>query len=578
MPRLPSDTYRAVFENSLDAILLADDGANLVEVNAAAVRVTGFSRDELLRMRVFDLPTDELQVETHALWMAFIARGEQSGPFNLRRKDGTCIRLHYRATANVAPGLHASILRDLTRSDTRASIQYAVSRSLADRDGLDTAAPEFIRQIADTLDWAYGALWLRDSEADVLHCAHVWTSDLVPAAGAFARRMPQTFRPGEALPGRVYQTREPIWLNAPDGDIRFPTLETGREAGLRTGIAVPIEVGTRTFGALEFFSVREEPRDDRLIETLHGIGHQIGQYIERRAAERAEANAARAANQLKDEFLAVLSHELRTPLNAILGWTRLLRSGHMDDAARARALEIVERNVQSQTQIVDDLLDVSRIITGKLRLDVQPVDLAEIVQDVLESIRPAVDAKGLEIAFTRDSPGRVSGDPNRLQQVVWNLLTNAIKFTPRGGHVAADVTRVDDHVRLTVRDTGAGIASELLPRVFDRFLQADSSTTRQHGGLGLGLAIVRHLVELHGGVVDAQSPGAGKGSEFRVLLPALDAAIGRPIVQDDRRGETDGASGRGQEEDHREAGIAEQRERGGHAHQHAGGDNQGGDE
>ena len=237
----------------------------------------------------------------------------------------------------------------------------------------------------------------------------------------------------------------------------------------------------------------------------------------REESARAEAEAA---NRLKDEFLATVSHELRTPLNSILGWAQLLRTGTIDDAATARALMTIERNTKTLAQIIEDLLDVSRIITGKLRLDVRPVELESIVDAALESIRPATDAKNIQLEVSLvPGVGAVSGDPSRLQQIVWNLLSNAIKFTPSGGIVSVKLERIGARASLTVSDTGEGIHTSFLPYVFDRFSQADGTFTRIHGGLGLGLAIVRHLVELHGGSVSADSPGKGKGATFSVSFP-----------------------------------------------------------
>jgi PAS domain S-box-containing protein len=251
------------------------------------------------------------------------------------------------------------------------------------------------------------------------------------------------------------------------------------------------------------------------------------------AAERARAAAERAAaekerlyleaqesSRLKDEFLATVSHELRTPLTAILGWAHMLRTGQYESGGGAKALETIERNARAQAQLIDDLLDVSRIITGKLRLDVRPVSPSSFIESAIESVRPAAEAKGVRVQKIMDTGVvSVAGDPVRLQQVVWNLLSNAVKFTPKGGRVQIRLERVNSHVEIAVADDGAGIAPEFLPHVFDRFRQADQRITRQHGGLGLGLSIVRHLVELHGGTVEARSDGEGRGSTFIVRLP-----------------------------------------------------------
>ncbi len=237
------------------------------------------------------------------------------------------------------------------------------------------------------------------------------------------------------------------------------------------------------------------------------------------------------ANQAKDQFLAVLSHELRTPLQAILGWARLLRTGTLDSAGAGRALDVIERNARVQTQLIDDLLDVSRIVTGKLRLDVRPVDLVFVVEAAIEAVRGLADAKAIRLDVVLDpSASRVTGDPDRLQQVVWNLLSNAIKFTPEEGRVEIRLDQLEAVARITVTDTGMGISPDFLPYVFDRFRQAEIPGARAHGGLGLGLAIVRHFVELHGGAVRAESGGEGRGARFTVELPLTVArtASGRP--------------------------------------------------
>ncbi len=245
------------------------------------------------------------------------------------------------------------------------------------------------------------------------------------------------------------------------------------------------------------------------------------QLLQRELTARREAEAA---NRAKDEFLATLSHELRTPLNAIVGWARMLLDGTMDQRSTTRALQVIDRNAQLQAQLVEDILDVSRIITGGLRLDLQPVDLASIIGAALDAVRPAANAKKLRLRSRLAASARMTeGDPQRLQQVVWNLLANAVKFTPPGGLVAVELIDVDDKgISIRVEDDGAGIDPTFLPHVFERFRQADGSVSREHGGLGLGLAIVRHLVELHGGTVRAESSGPGKGSAFTIDLPRTD--------------------------------------------------------
>jgi signal transduction histidine kinase/CheY-like chemotaxis protein len=257
---------------------------------------------------------------------------------------------------------------------------------------------------------------------------------------------------------------------------------------------------------------------------------------ERRAREEAQG-----ANRAKDQFLATLSHELRTPLNAMIGWTRMLRTREMPPEKTRKALETIERNARMQAELIEDILDVSRIITGKLRIEIKPVDLPTIVEAAIDAVRPAAEAKGITLARETDqAPSTFAADPARLQQVIWNLLSNAIKFTPAGGHVALRVGGDGDgEVVIAVTDTGRGISPEFKPYVFDRFSQVDSTSRRAHGGLGLGLAIVRHLVELHGGTVSCDSPGEGQGATFTVRMPRRPPDVqARAITGDPPRSES----------------------------------------
>jgi PAS domain S-box-containing protein len=303
-------------------------------------------------------------------------------------------------------------------------------------------------------------------------------------------------------------------------------------------ISVPLRARDRTIGEMTFVWVREGRTfgaDDAAL--VRQLGNTAALALDNARLYR----EAQRVNRVKDEFLATLSHELRTPLNAVLGWARLLRLGKLDEAARARALETIERNAAAQAQLIEDLLDVSRIISGKFQVEVQAVDLPAVTEAALDAVRLAAEAKNITLAAHIGAVPQLAGDGTRLQQVVWNLLSNAIKFTPKGGHVDIRVHAVDSHVEIEVSDDGEGIRKDFLPYVFDRFRQADGTTTRAHSGLGLGLAIVRHLVELHGGSVRAESEGCGRGAVFSVRLPV--AAV-RPKPNDaaeaSRRGGGDG--------------------------------------
>jgi signal transduction histidine kinase/ActR/RegA family two-component response regulator len=307
-------------------------------------------------------------------------------------------------------------------------------------------------------------------------------------------------------------------------------LDMLRRLVLRSMISVPLIDAGDCLGALTVcFGRSKRHHSDADLALVQELARRAGAGVRRarlyrtsqeatRRAERAADEAAKASH-LKDDFLATVSHELRTPLSSVLGWATLLRASSTDAISLSKGLEVIERNARSQQRIIEDILDVSRIVTGKLRLDTEPVDLAWLAADVLESVRPTADAKGIDLELSSDGSCRLAGDAVRLRQVLWNLLSNAVKFTDSGGRVTLSLTQMGDRIAVVVEDSGRGIDAEFLPHVFERFRQADSSTTRQHGGLGLGLAIVRHLAEMHGGTAHVASDGLGCGSRFSLVLP-----------------------------------------------------------
>jgi PAS domain S-box-containing protein len=292
-----------------------------------------------------------------------------------------------------------------------------------------------------------------------------------------------------------------------------------------SSMAAPMSVMGRIVGTIEVQSYEPAAYQQEHITAMRMAANLAAVAIENVRLfehERLARDVAEESNRIKDEFLATLSHELRTPLTAVLGWTRLLRERELDEKTARHALDIIERNAVAQKQLIEEILDVSRIITGKTRLELHPIALEPVVAAAIESVGPAAHAKDIVLEFEQGGEASlVSGDPERLQQVVWNLLSNAVKFTPGGGHIRVTLSQADSHAQIKVTDSGEGIRQDFLPYVFDRFRQADGSTTRPHGGLGLGLAIVRHLVELHGGTVRATSAGENQGSTFTVYLPLL---------------------------------------------------------
>ncbi|HLL71820.1 MAG TPA: PAS domain S-box protein [Pyrinomonadaceae bacterium] len=346
----------------------------------------------------------------------------------------------------------------------------------------------------------------------------------VELAWEVARRYPPEMSDMDGVSKVLRTGHSEIYPNVPEELLALAArdaehLKILRELGLRSAMIVPLVAHNRVLGTISFIAAESERRFNSTdLALAEDLAHRAALAVDNARLYR----DAQEVNRLKDEFLATLSHELRTPLTAVLGWTRLLATGQLDEATERRALETIERNAQSQVQLIDDILDVSRIIRGKLRLNVRPAELAPVIEAAVDSVRPAAEAKGIRLQVVLDAgAGPVTGDPDRLQQVVWNLLTNAVKFTPKDGRVQVLLARVNSHLELTVSDTGQGIEEKFLPYVFDRFRQADPSTTRKHGGLGLGLAIVRHLVELHGGTVTVESKGTGHGTTFKVLLPLM---------------------------------------------------------
>jgi signal transduction histidine kinase/ActR/RegA family two-component response regulator len=440
--------------------------------------------------------------------------------------------------------LLAAAIAERETGERRRVAAARVGEVLASAENLQAAAPAVLPAICQALEWQVGALWLVDPQDRHLRCFDVWTAPGLAAPAFVARTRELAFLPGVGLPGRVWASRQPAWIVNVVADTNFPRAAVASDAGLHGAFGFPILLGDEVLGAIEFFNRRIVPPDPDLLLTMSTVGHQVGQFIGRKREEAAARQAERereqllereatarseaeTANRVKDEFLATLSHELRTPLNAIVGWTRVLLEGALDDDSRRHALEVVERNAHLQSRLVGDILDVSRIVTGEVRLDVRTVELGAVIGAALDAVRPAADARHVQLrARLGTSPRLIRGDQQRLQQVVWNLLSNAVQFTDAGGTVEVELVDAGDRrMQIRVHDDGAGIDPAFLPHVFERFRQGDGSASRAHGGLGLGLSIVRHLVELHGGNVRAYSAGLGMGSVFTVELPRADPAI-----------------------------------------------------
>ena len=523
------------FENAAFGLHWVGPDGTVLRVNQAELDMLGYTRDECVGHNIAEFHADQNVIEDI---LTRLRAGEVLQNYEARMccKDGRIrhVRINSSVYREAGKFIHTRCLtRDITdrkRTASRLVLQYAVTKILSESHDFSESAENILQAFCKTLDWGVGALWTVDPERAAIRCIDVChaTSMATPEFDRLTRST--AFKKGAGLPGRIWELGEPAWINNILADDNFPRAGVAVREGLHGAFGFPILIGSEVWGVIEFFSPEIREPDEELLKLVAGIGGQIGQLTQRKQAEEDRAElfkrerAARAeaekANRLKDEFLATLSHELRTPLNAVIGWARMLSSGRLDRDSAKHALEVVERNAWAQKQIIEDILDVSRVITGKLQLNLSPVDLVTVVDAALDAVRPAMEAKEIKIETIIDAGLRmVSGDPDRLQQAVWNVLSNAAKFTPSGGSVEISVSQNATHVLIQVKDSGPGIDPEFLPHVFERFRQADGSTTRTHGGLGLGLAIVRHLVELHGGTIAVENREAGPGAIFTIRLP-----------------------------------------------------------
>lgn len=544
--------FRAVLESAPYAVLTVDERGKIVVANSQAEVLFGYSREELLGASVERLLPEEVR-QAHAAHREDYRANPRVRPMGrgldlrAKRKDGSTFPAEISLSPlNTDQGtLVTAIVRDVSeerraqderarlireqvarieaeaterRSAFLADISTVVSSSLDYHTTLSNVARLVVPDLAD---WCSIEMVTDDGRIEQLAVAHV-DPEKVRWAMELRKRFPPDPDDPDGVP-QVIRTGQPqLYPSVPESVIeervKLPELrEVLREAGIVSAMIVPIVGRRRVLGAIGFTSTRESNRHFDRSDLA------FAQEVARRAAigvENAQLyGEAQEANRVKDDFLATLSHELRTPLNAVLGWTRLLQGGGLDAETSSRALLAISRNAEAQGQLINDLLDVSRIVSGKVMLECSDVNVSEVVDDALESVRVAADARAVKVDAESDPDAIAWADRDRLRQIVWNLLTNAVKFTPPGGHVTVSAKRRGHEVDLSVQDSGVGIEPTLLPYVFDRFRQGESGITRRHGGLGLGLAIVRHLVEMHGGSVTAASAGRDQGALFSVRLP-----------------------------------------------------------
>jgi PAS domain S-box-containing protein len=553
--QLEAETKRnRFFTLAIDMLAIAGFDGHFKQLNPSWEKTLGFTDEELKAKPLIEFVHLEDRASTEEQ-LHKLQTGASITYFEnrYRTKAGGWRWLGWTAAPFAEEGLIYIFARDLTErkvaeeerlhlireqtaraaaeaSERRAAFLADAGISLASSLDYHTTLARLVRLAVPFMaDWC--ALDVRDEDGTVrrFEVAHA------DAGKEDLARQLMAFSPdpeGEDPQARVMRTREPFL--APEcndemlaGLVRDGEARTALRADGSSMMVIPLVARGRPLGALTFLSPHSSRTYGRLdLELAEELGRRAALAADNawlyRSSQEARKGAERA-NRAKDEFLATLSHELRTPLTPILGWTVMLRSGTLDQAGMLRGLEVIERNVRAQTQLIEDLLDVSRIVTGKLRVEVRPIDMVPVVEAGLDAVRPSAEAKEIHLDVKLEPiDSKVLADPDRLQQVVWNLASNAVKFTPKGGRMEVRLSRVNSHVHLTVKDNGKGISAEFLPYVFDRFRQADSTSTRKYGGLGLGLAIVRHLVELHGGTVHAESEGPDRGATFTVRLPLME--------------------------------------------------------
>jgi PAS domain S-box-containing protein len=525
----------AVVESSDDAIVSKDLNGIITSWNPAAERMFGYTASEAIGQSIRMIIPPELQAEEDMV-LARIRAGQSVDHYETRRyrKDGSEILISLTVSpivnnAGVVTGA-SKIARDITeraRLQAVAAEQTSIAQKLGEVGTLVASSLEQSMVVQTVTDAAteltqaeFGAFFynVHDPQSGKAYLLYTLSGASKEAFAKFPPpRATAIFAPtfhGEGTVRLDDVTLDPRYGQNPP----FHGMPEGH-LPVRSYLAVPVKsAGGLVLGGLFFGHSKPGVFTEHHAQLANGVASWASLALEN-ARLYAEA---READRLKDEFLAVLSHELRTPLNAIVGYSRLLRGNVLSGDKAIGGMEALDRNAAALTQIVDDVLDVSRIVSGKIRLDVQPVELPLVVHNAVATVKPAADAKRVRIQTIVDPRvGPVSGDPDRLQQVAWNLLSNAVKFTPKSGRVQVRVERVNSHVELAVSDTGIGIKPDFLPHVFERFRQADAGTTRKTGGLGLGLSIVRHLVEMHGGTVRAASKGENQGTTFRVRLPLM---------------------------------------------------------
>lgn len=559
------ERFRMIVSSAQDALVVIDAQSKIQEWNPQAEMIFGWKKSEVLNRSLTETIIPIQYRQSHAKGVSHYLKTGEGPILNKRfeitglKKDGVEIPIELTIYPFQQGGksYFGSFLHDISekkRSERNQQAQIELTRIITETNTLKSAIPLIVEALGSKMEFYSAELWLLDSNR-TLSCRGVWPLNDPQVEKLQQSSLSTPISSHHALVQGDLDKFDCTWISDIAVEPKYDRKSVALEAGMNTYVSCRIYDGSDTYGILVFYHSNHLARDQQTLQMLSEAGKKIGLFVRRRVTEEelallnrslelkveqrtedlARANErlskeieekrslyeqAQVANRLKDEFLATVSHELRTPLNVIMGYSEMLTQEELGDEETKEYINTIHRNAKVQSQIVNDILDISRIVTGKLRLNVDDVDVPSVVKAAIDSVEHSAVAKHIKITTHIDiMAGTVAGDFGRLQQVLWNLISNSIKFTPRYGNIDITTSVIESQVRISVKDTGLGIDKEFLPYVFERFRQEDATTTRRYGGLGLGLAICRNIVELHGGTIEAKSAGKNRGAEFIVTLP-----------------------------------------------------------
>ncbi|UOF01554.1 hybrid sensor histidine kinase/response regulator [Bdellovibrio reynosensis] len=563
--QLSEERVHSLIRFSNDPFVAIDSHSTIIEWNPQAEKVFGWTAEEAIGNKISHMiiPEEYRTAHHHGL-EKYLHTGQgkilnKSIEMPALTKEGARIPIELTVypVQQKDTVIFGAFLRDISerkQNELLAQVQFNATRIMTEAQSLEEGVPQLLKIFGDSLNWPIVEIWLTDENKKFYSMLGVWAANKQHEETLKKASLGMQIPKSEGLLGKVATDTHPLWITSLH-EKEFPRDAVVKDLGIETILYCPINADNDLIGALCLHNTKLLKADVKVMDIMFDLSKRMGLFILRkwakadlknlsrnlelkvkeRTAELNELNKrlqeevterqilyeqAQTANRLKDEFLATISHELRTPMNVILGHSELLTGEELNEDEKKKSIEAIHRNSKAQAHIVNDILDVSKFITGKVHLNMEIVNIADIVINSIDSIMPTASAKSIEVEEKIvEDVGLVSGDATRLQQVMWNLLSNAIKFTPRRGKITVSVTRAESNVVISVRDTGKGIDATFLPYVFERFRQEDATTTRKFGGLGLGLAITRSIVEAHGGNIQATSEGKGHGATFSVILP-----------------------------------------------------------